>query len=119
MRVGGRMTFTFPEAVDAPPIEGEVLELEPPQMFAFTWGPDELRFELEPQGDGCHLRFTHLFDEREKAARDAAGWHVCLGALEDVLAGREPERPHERDMWRRHYDEYSRRGLPTGAHVPD
>ena len=46
--------------------------------------------ELEPltgSGDACLLRLTVLLDSREKAARDGAGWHVCLDRLEQLLAG--------------------------------
>src|SRR5439155_4370497 len=88
LRAGGRLSFAF-ETDGVPPMEGEVLELEPPRRFTFLWGEDELRFELEPAegGEGCLLHFTCVLGEREKAARDAAGWHVCLDRLEDRLAG--------------------------------
>jgi hypothetical protein len=55
---------------------GEELEVtgsEPPRLLAGSWYGDELRFELRPDGDGCVLVFTHAFDDRNKAARDAAG----------------------------------------------
>jgi len=39
---------------------------------AHTWGEDELRWELRPHEDGCVLVLTHTFDDRFKAARDAA-----------------------------------------------
>jgi hypothetical protein len=37
---------------------------------------------------GCVLRLTHTFEDRLKAARDGAGWHLCLDALSTSLAGR-------------------------------
>ena len=40
-----------------------------------------LRFELEPDGSGSVLTLTVTFPEYGKAARDAAGWHVCLEQL--------------------------------------
>jgi len=101
--------------------EGEVLALEPPHRFEFTWGPaDELRIELEETGDGCLMRLTHLLGSRDQAARDAAGWHVCLDRLEAALAGEDAAGPSSEPTaeWRGHYEEYERRGLPTGAHVP-
>jgi uncharacterized protein YndB with AHSA1/START domain len=116
---GGRMTFTFPG--DAfPPSEGEVKEYDPPHRFAFSWGEEDLRFEIEPDGDGSILRFTHVLEARDAAARDAAGWHVCLDKLDERLAGGAPEAPGteptpEHD---RLYAEYERRGLPTGAPMP-
>jgi uncharacterized protein YndB with AHSA1/START domain len=61
--------------------EGVVTELDPPRVLAYTWGGDELRWELEPRDGGCTLILTHTFDDHYKAARDAAGWHLCLDAL--------------------------------------
>ena len=52
------------------------------------WEGDEtLRLELAPSGAGCVLTLINRFDEIGKAARDAAGWHACLDALEASLAG--------------------------------
>ena len=114
---GGRMHFEFPAGEMT--LDGEVTELDQPRVFAFLWGEDQLRFELEPDGDGCRLHLTVKLDARNKAARDAAGWHVCLDALERLLSGEAVEEPHENDGWRGHYEEYQRRGLPTGAPVPE
>jgi hypothetical protein len=38
------------------------------------------------------LILVHTFDDRLKAARDGAGWHVCLDALAAELDG-EPDPP--------------------------
>ena len=43
--------------------------------------------ELSPREDGCLLVLTHAFGDRFKAARDAAGWHVCLQWLARMLDG--------------------------------
>jgi hypothetical protein len=85
---------------------------------------DHLRFELEPaSGEGaCVLRLTVLLDSRDKASRDAAGWHVCLDRLERLLAGDlEPAHPAATGMsedWRGLYDAYQGRGVPVGAPIP-
>jgi hypothetical protein len=50
-----------------------------------------LRSELRPLESGCELTFTTHFAEVGKAARDAAGWHVCLDLLEEQLAGNKPD----------------------------
>jgi uncharacterized protein YndB with AHSA1/START domain len=112
---GAGLTFTF-EHGEAPEMHGEVTEHDPPRRLAFYWGDDHLRFELEPADGGCVLRFTALLDARDKAARDAAGWHTCLDRLEAALDGSD-ETDHA--AWRALYAEYERQGLPTGAPVPD
>jgi uncharacterized protein YndB with AHSA1/START domain len=130
LRVGAEMTFRFEQMpLEGAPttITGRVTEFDPPRLFAFTWGPparppareDHLRFELEPlEGeDGCVLRLTVLLDEREKAARDAAGWHMCLDRLEQVVAADEAPDGSSED-WRERYEEYQRRGVPAGAPIP-
>jgi uncharacterized protein YndB with AHSA1/START domain len=124
LTLGGKMKFHFPEMAlpdAASTLLGEVTELDPPTRFSFLWGEDHLHFALEPLdgGSACLLRFTVELDARDKAARDGAGWHVCLDALERQLDGVEVQRPHEPDEWRVHYEEYERRGFPTGAAVPE
>jgi uncharacterized protein YndB with AHSA1/START domain len=125
LEVGGRMTFTFedytlPDGSNTMP--GEVTELDPPRVFAFRWGEDQLRFELEPvDGDrGCVLRFTVLLGTLEKASRDGAGWHVCLDRLAALLGGATGSAvTGAGGEWRALYDEYQRRGVPAGAPIPD
>lgn len=122
LRPGARINFRF-EADRYPPMTGEVLEVDPPRRFAFTWGDDELTFELEPRdgGDACRLVFTVVLDSAEKAARDAAGWDVCLGKLETVIQGdpTTPPRTSATPDWQAYYEEYQQRGLPATAPIPE
>jgi uncharacterized protein YndB with AHSA1/START domain len=67
--------------------DGALSEYDPPRVLAYAWGDDHLRWELRPHDDGCLLVLTHTFDDRFKAARDAAGWHLCLDALSSSLDG--------------------------------
>ena len=121
LAAGTEMSFEFEQMpLDAPStMTGRVTDFDPPRLFAFTWGPpphgDHLRFELEPvEGEpACLLRLTVLLGERDKAARDAAGWHVCLDRLEEQLGGQGVA-----GEWRSYYDEYQRRGVPAGAPIP-
>jgi uncharacterized protein YndB with AHSA1/START domain len=106
LREGGAMAFTFPEG-EMEPMDGSVVELDPPHRFAFLWGSELLRFELAAEGEGCRLTLTHVISSADEAARNAAGWHVCL----DKLGGAETE-------WEPYYEEYRRRGMPAGAPVP-
>ena len=65
-----------------------MVEFTPPSAMELRWEDDEtLRLELAPADSGCVLTLINRFDEIGKAARDAAGWHACLDALEASLAG--------------------------------
>jgi uncharacterized protein YndB with AHSA1/START domain len=92
LRAGGPMSFSF-EGVDAPADPGQVLEVDPPRVFAFTWQTEVLRFELAPDPEGCLLVFTHTFDDLPGAASFASGWTSCLGGLEARLEGRTHDWP--------------------------
>jgi uncharacterized protein YndB with AHSA1/START domain len=70
---------------DGPDWTGRVVAFDPPKVFSFTWGGELLRFELHPDGDGTRLVFTQLLSHRSVAARNGAGWHGCLIALDDLL----------------------------------
>jgi uncharacterized protein YndB with AHSA1/START domain len=85
-------------------LTGEVLVVDQPNVLAFTWGEDTLRFELSAEGDGTRLV---LIDELppDAAARNAAGWERCL----DRLAGVEPAP----DGWRPLFEQYAAAFEPT------
>ena len=94
-RAGGAVHFLPPEGNAFG--QGRVIAYEPPRLLAYSWGEDELRWELAPRADGTLLTLTHTFEDRFKAARDAAGWEQCLIALGDVLSGaRDPAPTGER-----------------------
>jgi len=79
-RVGGPVTYiksdAWPEMED-----GVLTAYEPPRRLGYTWGGDDLRWELLPRGDGCLLIPHPLLRGPLESARDAAGWHLCLAAL--------------------------------------
>ncbi len=64
-----------------PDFEGTMLAFDPPKLLELLWGDERLRFELVPDGAGTLLIFSASFAELGRAARDAAGWHVCLDLL--------------------------------------
>jgi uncharacterized protein YndB with AHSA1/START domain len=98
----------FPKFVEMGlPAIGKVTEFDPPRLLAFTWGPSTLRFELEPDGDGCRLVFMDSLP-REESAKNAAGWEVCLGDLETMLAGGEPPKASP-EHWSELHDNYVER----------
>ncbi len=114
-RAGAPLRFVFREG-EGPTADGEMLTFDPPSTLAFRWGRELLRFELEPEGEGCRLTFVNVFDELGKAARDAAGWHVCLDVLAYHLEGDKP--PWEpMDRWREVHAGYVERMGPEAATI--
>jgi uncharacterized protein YndB with AHSA1/START domain len=120
LATGAPITFRFAQG-GYPPMSGVIVVVEPQRRLIFTWGDDELTFELEPRdgGSACRLRFSVVLDSADKAARDSVGWEGCLDGLGDVVAGRAPERPAPDGRWKAHYEEYRRMGLPATAPIPD
>jgi len=82
-RLGGHYRLKF--SPDETPTDGVIVAFEPPRLFAHTW-PDPahpasvIRYELEPDGDGCRLRFSQTGLPAKYVAA-IAGWHVFLDAI--------------------------------------
>ena len=93
LRLGARVELFFPD--DDPPYQmtrGEVVALDPPRLFAWTWPEDDhpnsvIRCELAPDGDGCMLTFTQSGMGTKHLTGIAAGWHVFLDGLEGAADG--------------------------------
>jgi hypothetical protein len=90
-----------------------MLAFVPPTLMELRWADDVLRFELEPDdsGMGCILRLSVTFTEPGKAARDAAGWHVCLDRLYDGTPAPGPDR------WKELFGTYGERFGPEASAV--
>jgi uncharacterized protein YndB with AHSA1/START domain len=113
-RTGAPLRFVFREG-EADDFTGEMVEFTPQSAMELRWGGDEtVRLELEAAGSGCVLRLINRFDEIGKAARDAAGWHACLDALEAFLTGT-PLDPSER--WQAVHPGYVSRFGPEAATI--
>lgn len=66
--------------------ETRVTRADAPKLLEYNWGPQELRWELEPLGSGTRLTLWHNIDRRF-IAWGAAGWHICFDVLDRMLAG--------------------------------
>jgi uncharacterized protein YndB with AHSA1/START domain len=117
-RTGGEVIFSGDPYTDDR--TGTVLAFEPPRYLAFTWGDDELHLHLEPVGEGCRLTLINVLTERDEAARNGAGWHVCLDELTKRLDGIASDGPHGATTtpWQPTYAAYVAAGLPSGAAIP-
>jgi len=67
--------------------ETQVKRADAPKALEFNWGGQDIRWQLEPLGDGTRLTLWHNIDRRF-IAMGAAGWHICFDVLERLLAGR-------------------------------
>ncbi len=67
--------------------ETVVTRAEAPRLLEYSWGGNDLRWELEPFGGGTRLTLWHGIDRRF-VSWGAAGWHVCFDVLERLLAGK-------------------------------
>ncbi len=115
---GGAMTFS--EDPDVPAGTGTVLTWEPPHRFSFTWWDDEVHLVLAAGTEGCVLTLTNVLSESEAAARNGAGWSVCLGELTRHLDGVPDTDPMVAgtDQWQPLFEAYAASGFPAGAPIP-
>lgn len=68
--------------------QGQITVLKPPHLLAWTWGEEEYSFELAPDGAGCILVFTHVFNPTFGPDwQHAAGWETYFNRLEAFLNG--------------------------------
>ncbi len=119
LAAGEAIAFRFP-AHDLPPMSGEFREIDEPHRLVFTWGEDELTFELAQcdGGQACRLSFSVVLDGAGKAARDSAGWESCLDRLALTAAGQAPGQADETGPWEEYYEHYKAAGFPATAPIP-
>src|SRR5215470_15651910 len=66
--------------------ETKVMRAEAPKILEYSWGGNEMRWELEARGAGTRLTLWTNIDRRF-ISMGAAGWHVCFEVLDRLLAG--------------------------------
>ena len=65
--------------------ETRVTRAEAPNLLEYRWSDNDVRWKLEPLGDGTRLALWHNID-RSFISMGAAGWHICLDVLDRLLA---------------------------------
>ena len=118
-RAGGTVWFSGDPNVG--PSTGTVLSFEPPHRLAFSWGDEELELLVEPDGEAsCILTLLDVLSTQDAAARNAAGWNVCLAQLDTLVTTGRADGPHvgSAQSWRRYYETAVADGLPSGAPIP-
>jgi uncharacterized protein YndB with AHSA1/START domain len=87
--VGGRYEVRMADP-DATVLSFTVVRVEPPRVFEFTSMDDgTMRWELEPEGDGCRLVLTQTVSSFRRAVENhyASGMHHSLERLALLLDG--------------------------------
>ncbi|NEB06132.1 SRPBCC family protein [Streptomyces sp. SID13726] len=113
LRPGG--TIRFSGDPNLPESTGRVIAVHAPRHLSFEWGGDELHFDLEPLGEKrTRFTLTDVLSAADTAARNGAGWEVCLAALDTHARGERVEGPQWKDL----YEAYVDAGIPSGAPVP-
>lgn len=94
-RLGGRIE-TVAEGPSVPPqirtVSGRILAWDPPRLLEHEWhqsiiGETVVRYELEADGDGTLLRFSHIGLSLRNAEGFLPGTHAYLDRLEALLGG--------------------------------
>ncbi|WP_128435710.1 SRPBCC family protein [Streptomyces cyaneus] len=119
LRPGGTIKFSGDPNMEAS--TGRVLAVDEPRHLSFAWGDDELHFDLEALDDRrTRFTLTNVLGAENTAARNSAGWEVCLAALDAHARGARFEGPHAgaEAPWKEFYDGYVSAGVPSGASVP-
>lgn len=64
---------------------GSVKRAEAPRLLEFSWGGNDMRWELEPLTNGTRLTLWHNIGPKF-VSMGAAGWHICFDVLDRFLA---------------------------------
>jgi uncharacterized protein YndB with AHSA1/START domain len=118
--VGSTVNLTTVGAPGPHVTETTVRRAEAPEVLEYTWGKFDMRWKLEPAGEGTRLMLW-MNIARPFIAMGAAGWHVCFDVLDRHLAGEPigrivgPDAMHFKG-WQRLHVEYAKQ---FGVEIPD
>ncbi len=85
-RAGNKVKLTTVGARTPFVTETIVTRAEAPEFLEYTWGGNEMRWELETLGSGTRLTLWTKINRRF-IAMGAAGWHICFDVMDHLLAG--------------------------------
>jgi uncharacterized protein YndB with AHSA1/START domain len=83
----GDTTLTMVDGDVRVDMPATVIHAEAPTLLEYTWGADRLRWELEAAGGGTRLTLRHTLATPGMQAMVAAGWHLCVAVLKQLLDG--------------------------------
>jgi uncharacterized protein YndB with AHSA1/START domain len=66
--------------------ETRVTRAEPPTVLEYSWGGNDMKWELEDYDGGTRLTLWASIDRRY-ISMGAAGWQICLDVLDHHLGG--------------------------------
>jgi len=66
--------------------ETKVTRADAPTVLEYTWGANDMRWELEALGGGTRMTLWTSIDRRY-IAMGAAGWQICFDVLDHLLGG--------------------------------
>ena len=100
--------------------ETTVSRADAPRVLEYSWGGQDIRWELEALAGGTRLTLWHNIDRRF-ISMGAAGWHICFDVLDRMLSGAPIGRIVAGDAmkfggWQRLNAEYARQ---FGVEAPD
>lgn len=100
------------------PYVSRIIEYEPLDSLAHTWGDDVVRWVLADESLRCEMTLARP----EYASYYAAGWQVCLAVLQALLEGEEQERTVGEDAMKHGWvelQEHYLHALPAQEPVPE
>ncbi|WP_211749293.1 SRPBCC family protein [Paenibacillus sp. Marseille-Q4541] len=102
LREGGGIKFDMQDGTFK---ELEITELKLHSVLEYTWGEDQVRFELYPEYEGCQLVLIEKIHKMTShTPKDLAGWHVCLDVIQAMLEDTTIE--SRKSVWYTWYKEY-------------
>lgn len=109
---GSTVTLTTVGTPTPHATETQVRHAEFPHLLEYSWGGNDIRWELEDFNGGTRLRLWAGIDRRY-ISMGAAGWHICLDVLDRDLEGDSPGRMAGPEVmkfegWQRLNAEYAR-----------